>query len=252
MSVAPPARRIEAGTLALGSLLLALTAWSWMDVWRRSHQPMAMGGMMSPPLFVLQWGVMMAAMMLPSAAPTILLYRTVRNRLVTWGEHAVPASLFGAIYLLLWTLLGIPVYGAYLAAGMLSAAWRPFVSLGVAAILVMAGLYQFTAAKRRCLTACESPMSFLMARWRTGYRASLGLATRHALYCVGCCWALMIVLVAAGAMGIWWVAAIALVVFLEKCLPHGQLTARVVGLALILLGAAVFWRPGFAAVFRSL
>ena len=193
--------------------------------------------------FVLQWGVMMAAMMLPSAAPAMLLYQTVRTKITADGETALPAWLFVVTYLALWTLLGVPVYATYAAASTLPPAW-------MAIVLMVAGIYQLTPAKRHCLTACESPLTFFMHRWRSGYAATLRLAVRHALYCVGCCWALMLVLVAAGAMGIWWVGAIAVVVFAEKTLPHGALTARIAGIILLLLGVAVLWRPALADAFR--
>ncbi len=254
MTVSAAARRVDAGTLLLGAALLAVTAWSWAEVLRHSRQMSSMtgmGGMTDMPTFVFQWGVMMAAMMLPSAAPAILLYRTVRGRLAGQGERAVPASVFALVYILLWTLIGVPVYGGYVAASLLAASWSRFTPYAVAAVLAAAGIYQLTGAKRRCLAACESPLSFFMSRWRSGYAATLDLAVRHSAYCIGCCWALMVVLVAAGAMGIWWVTAIAVVVFLEKCLPKGRLTALFTGVALIVMAAVVIVRPSLAVLFRS-
>jgi predicted metal-binding membrane protein len=255
VTAANATRRLDPATFALGSALLVVSAWSWLEVWRGAHAMQGMSGMTpaasAPAVFVLEWGVMMAAMMLPSASPAILLYGTVRRRLAAGGEKAVPAPVFAMTYLLLWTLLGIPVYAASVLASSLGADTPRALPYGVAAVLAIAGLYQLTPFKHRCLAACDSPLSFFMTRWRSGYVATAGLAARHALYCVGCCWALMVVLVAAGAMGIWWVTAIALVVFLEKCVPHGRLTARLVGITLLLLSAAVLGHPGLAAIFRA-
>lgn len=251
------AARADLGTLGVGAALLALTSWSWYAVVQRSHDSMSgmagMAGMtgMTPgaveaATFVLEWGVMMAAMMLPSAAPMIMLYGTVRRRLSADGERAIPGWLFGATYVGFWTLSGIPVYAGYVGASKLRmcCAWftgaAPYL---VAAVLVAAGLYQLTSLKRACLAQCESPLSFLMTRWRTGYRATFALATRHALYCIGCCWALMVILVVAGMMGIWWVTGIAVVVFAEKILPAGRRVATGVGFALIALGLVVAGVP---------
>jgi hypothetical protein len=104
---------------------------------------------------------------------------------------------------------------------------------------------------RACLKHCQSPLTFLMHRWQRGYAGTLRLGLRHALYCVGCCWGLMAVLVAAGAMGLQWVLLIAVVVFLEKLVPRGERTARIVGVAVVLLGVAVAARPEVATVLRG-
>jgi predicted metal-binding membrane protein len=250
--------RVDLGTLGLGATLLTLTVWSWHAVLQQSHDSMSgmigmTPGVVEGTTFVLEWGVMMAAMMLPSAAPMILLYRTVRRRLSADGERAIPASLFGATYAGIWTLSGIPVYAGYVGTDALTGccAWSsraaPYV---VAGVLVAGGLYQFTSLKRACLAQCESPLSFLMTRWRSGYGATFGLATRHALYCIGCCWALMLILVVAGTMGIWWVTAIAVVVFAEKVMPRGSRIAAGVGVVLVGLGVVVACRPEVLAGLR--
>jgi predicted metal-binding membrane protein len=203
--------------------------------------------------FTAQWGVMMVAMMLPSAAPMILLYRTVSRRLTGEGDRSIPAGLFAAVYLGLWLLFGVPVYGAYVAVGSLATRSQLFESAlpyAVAAVLLAGGAYQFTTAKRVCLRYCEAPLGFLMRRWRGGYVPTLRLAVDHAVYCIGCCWALMTILVVAGAMSMAWVLAIATVVFAEKVLPHGWRTARWVGVSLIVLGFVVAIHPRLAGVMR--
>jgi predicted metal-binding membrane protein len=245
------------GALALGAALAAVTAASWLLV-LRDASAMAMPGA-APSLaegaaFTLQWGVMMAAMMLPSAAPMILLYRTVGRRLSRQGDRVAPPALFAAVYLLLWLALGLPIYWAHVAVAAAAERWAGFDALvpyAVAAVLAAAGAYQLTAAKHACLRHCESPLGFLMRRWRSGYAATLRLAAEHAGYCIGCCWGLMTILVAAGAMSLPWVTAIAVVVFAEKVLPHGWRTARVVGAALLLLALAVALRPELAGTIRT-
>ncbi len=250
------ARLDYSGTLIPGAALLLLTAQAWV-LTLRAADTMTMPG--SAPslgegtLFTLQWGVMMAAMMLPSAAPMILLYRTVSLRLRTANEAVLPVALFAAVYLLLWLLLGVPVYGGYVATAALAARWPAFdaaMPYAVAGVLVLAGLYQFTDAKRVCLRHCESPLGFLMRRWRSGYAGTFRLAAEHAGYCIGCCWGLMLILVAAGAMSIAWVVLIAVAVFAEKVLPHGWRTARLIGVGLIALGLAVAIHPSLVSALR--
>ena len=120
-----------------------------------------------------------------------------------------------------------------------------------AAMLVAAGIFQCTPLKQACLARCRSPLGFFLGHWQSGWRGGLALGWAHALYCLGCCWALMVVLVAAGAMGVSWVLLIAAVVAAEKVLPRGALIARAAGVALVLLGLAVAARPELAAVLRG-
>ncbi len=241
------------GTIGVGLALFAVTAVSWFIV-LRTHSSMIMPGstpaMTEAVAFTLQWGVMMVAMMLPSALPMILLYRTVSTHLSSNAERAIPASFFAGIYLVVWFLLGVPVYAGYVQVARNPAinSYTPYV---VAGVLIAAGLYQFSNVKRVCLRNCEAPLSFLMRRWRSGYRATFRIAVEHAAYCVGCCWALMLILIVAGAMGPIWVLTIAALVFVEKVLPHGLRNARVIGAVLLVLGAAVALRPELSATLRG-
>jgi predicted metal-binding membrane protein len=109
----------------------------------------------------------------------------------------------------------------------------------VAAVLLLAGVYQLTPLKSACLKRCRSPLDFLVTHWRNGRLGALRLGAEHGAYCVGCCWALMVVLVVAGAMGLVWVIAIGLAVAAEKLLPAGQWLGRVGGIALVVAGIAV-------------
>jgi predicted metal-binding membrane protein len=255
---AGPALRADRGTLLTGSVLLAVAVAAWAVV---VAQAVTMGSMdMSSPggtgqvspadaaVFTGAWGVMMAAMMLPSALPMILLYRTVSRT----STRALPTPLFAAVYLLVWLLAGLPVYAASVGVAALAATergtWLPY---ALVVVLVAAGAYQFSAIKRMCLKNCQGPLSFVMQRWRASYGATFRLALAHAAYCVGCCWGLMAILVAAGAMSLPWVLLIAAVVFAEKLLPRGEWTARAVGTALVVLGLAVAVRPDLALALRG-
>lgn len=247
-----PATTAARGTLLAGLALAAVAVAAWVEVVRGASSMVMPGA--SPSLaegirFTVQWGVMMAAMMLPSAMPVILLYRTVRARLAPQGELAVPVALFAGVYLLLWLALGVPLYAAHVAIARALVRWPSAATAApyaVACVLAAAGAWQLSAAKRACLRHCESPLGFLMRRWRSGYGATLRLAAAHASYCVGCCWGLMLVLVAAGAMSLPWVLAITAVVFAEKVLPGGARTARAIGVLLFVAAAAVAVRPELA------
>jgi predicted metal-binding membrane protein len=196
----------------LAALLLATLA-AWVAL-------LQLDMMATRPLtFLGGWTVMMAAMMLPSAAPLVLVY----------GKRGRARLVLG--YLLVWAAAGIPVYA------LASAVDLMMVPAGaVAAVLAAAGVYQFTPLKNVCLRACRSPLDFVATRWGRG---PLRLGIDHGVYCVGCCWALMAVLVVAAAMSVTTAAVIAGVVLAEKVLPGGEWTSRAVGLVLIVAAVLV-------------
>lgn len=254
------------GTGLVGAALLAAMGVSWFAVINQAAmmtaEPMPMDGVaaaggridsVAALQFVSLWLVMMVAMMLPSAAPMILLFRTVVRRREAPGYAALHTALFVAMYLLVWGAFGLLVYvarsGLNLAAhaSPLVAAALPYVGVTT---LVLAGIYQFTSFKTACLRQCRTPLDFLMARWRNGPRGALRLGVEHGVYCLGCCWGLMVVLVAAGAMGLAWVATIAAVVFVEKLFPRGEVAARLVGAVLLAVGAIALVRPEVAELLK--
>ncbi|HET7092225.1 MAG TPA: DUF2182 domain-containing protein, partial [Thermomicrobiales bacterium] len=194
--------------------------------------------------FLAAWTVMMAAMMFPAAAPMLVMFHRLSAQRRAQGAPFVSTWVFAAGYLLVWAAIGVAVYWliqlASDAATSLGAAdravWAP-IALG--ATLIVAGLYQLTPLKRVCLGHCRSPISFVMTHWREGRLGALHMGIVHGLYCLGCCWALFAVLVAAGIMSLAWMLLLTLVVFLEKVAPHGRFTAAAVGGGLILLGLLV-------------
>lgn len=249
-----PARLLAgAGARRVAGALLITAVVSWWIVVRDASamvMPQAVLSLSEGARYTLQWGVMMTAMMLPAAAPMMLLYGTVSRRLSTHGERAIAPSVFAAVYLLAWLLPGIPLYLAHVALRAAAARWSGVDALtpyAVAGVLVVAGAYQFTAAKAACLRHCESPLGFLMKRWRGGYGATLRLAMAHAGYCLGCCWGLMAILVVAGAMSLPWVLMITVAVCAEKLLPNSSRTARFIGAVMIALGVAIAAHPPLAA-----
>ena len=191
-------------------------------------------------MLFLMWAVMMVAMMLPSAAPVILLVMgTYRRR---GGRARVLAVAFSSGYLLAWTAFSAAAGLAQLMlhrAAMLTPDMATQSAIIGGAVLLFAGAYQWLPVKRACLTRCRSPLAFLGSHWREGAAGALSMGLRHGLFCVGCCWALMLLLFAAGVMNLLWVAAIAGFVLIEKLASGGYLIGRVAGVALIVWGASV-------------
>ena len=194
--------------------------------------------------FLGTWTVMMAAMMLPSATPMILLHRLGANGRV---RTQLWSAAFVAGYLVVWASVGIVVWGAAIAASAIVLPEER--ALGVAAILLIAGVYQFTPLKSTCLRACRTPADFLLTHWHRGLSGQVRLGVEHGLYCLGCCWALMALFVGAGAMSLVWAVGIALVVLVEKVRPEGIAFGRIAGALLIAAAVIVFARPDLALSF---
>jgi predicted metal-binding membrane protein len=191
--------------------------------------------------FLGTWTVMMAAMMLPSATPMILLHRLgTEGRLRTglWSAS------FVAGYLVVWASVGIVVWGAAIAAKTIGTPEQ--LAFAVAVILLLAGVYQFTPLKSTCLRACRTPADFLLTHWHRGLSGQLRLGVEYGLYCLGCCWALMALFVGVGAMSLVWAVAIAALVLLEKVLPRGVAFGRIAGTLLVAAAVIVLARPELA------
>lgn len=192
--------------------LTAATTLAWIGIATAPHS-MALGG------YLAAWTLMMTAMMLPSIAPLVLLYRGSRLML-TLG------------YLLVWSALGLVPFALM--------EWSMTTEPGrAAAVLALAGVYELTPLKRACLRHCQSPATFLMQRFD---RSAVRLGVEHGIWCTGCCIGLMAVLVFAAAMSLLWAAALAAIVFVQKVLPAGAAPAWMTGVILIGLAALIWFR----------
>jgi predicted metal-binding membrane protein len=185
--------------------------------------------------------VMMVGMMGPSAAPMILVFAAAQARRTASGA-TLSAGLFALGYVVVWTafswLAALAQWGLHEAALISDSMAVTNARLG-GAVLIAAGIYQLTPWKGKCLMHCRSPLNFLMTHWREGMPGAFWLGASHGVYCLGCCWALMCVLFAVGVMNLAWVAALAVVVLVEKVAPKGIWLARASGAALIAYGALV-------------
>lgn len=243
----------------IAAALLAITLLAWIYLWQGAGMGMSalamtratlfphlapdMPGEMPAalPLVTAMWLVMMVAMMLPSASPLILLYgRVLRARLPAAGA-GVPTLFLAAGYLLAWlgfSLAAALVQVALQPAGLISPMmlWSKSAWLS-AAVLVAAGLYQWSPLKQQCLAQCRMPVRFLTQHWRPGRFGALMLGVHHGAYCVGCCWLLMALLFVGGIMNLVWIAALTVLVLVEKLAPQGIAIGRYTGIVLVLWGS---------------
>jgi predicted metal-binding membrane protein len=205
-------------------------AWMMTRTWDATH------------VFLLwaMWAVMMAAMMLPSATPTLLLY--LRAALARDGGPGAVLAVYALAggYLSVWTAFSVAatlLQRLLATQGLLSPMMEPASAAPSALLLLVAGIYQLTPLKRVCLRSCRSPLSFLMRRWRTGWTGAYRMGVEHGAYCLGCCWALMLLLFAGGVMNLLVIGGLTAWVLAEKLLPAGEHIARVSGLILIAASA---------------
>jgi predicted metal-binding membrane protein len=198
------------------------------------------------PLF-LMWAVMMIAMMLPSAAPMILTFAAVARNRRRADRPYVPVAVFAAGYVAIWGVFSIVAAVAQWLLhrqALLSTTMVSSSAMLGGVLLLAAGVFQFTPLKRSCLTHCRAPLEFIMTRWREGWRGAFGMGVEHGAFCTGCCWALMALLFVLGVMNILWIAALTILVALEKMLPRTKWLSTATGLLLacwgvwVLLGAA--------------
>jgi predicted metal-binding membrane protein len=229
--------------LALVALLLVLAVvawWSTVDRMRGMDEGPGtdLGGL---GWFIGVWVVMMAAMMLPSVAPTVALYsRMTRSR------QPLAPLVFTAGYLLTWTAAGLLAFGLSDLGGVVlghDLSWDRAGRWLAGGVLIVAALYELTPLKDVCLGKCRSPLGFLLGSWRGGLGGALRMGSRHGAWCVGCCWALMAVLFALGVMSIAWMAFVAALIAAEKMLPWRRTTTFGTAAILVLLGVALLAVP---------
>ena len=187
-------------------------------------------------LTVLMWWTMMIGMMVPSAAPMILLFGNVQRRQLATESPRLRVALFAAGYVAIWGAFSVLAAGAQIALTRLEllAPVDLTVKEWLGALLVaLAGIYQLTPLKNACLRGCRSPAEFLSSHWHRGNAGALRMGVAHGVYCLGCCWLLMGLLFVVGVMNLVWVAVIAAFVLLEKLAPYGETTAKIDGVALL-------------------
>ena len=238
-----PAFAAARARLGLVALLLGLAALAWWSTIDR------MNGMDAGPgtslgtfgWFIGVWTVMMAAMMFPSAAPTVALYARM-----TKARAPMAPLVFTAAYLLVWAVAGVIAYGIFAAGRGLVGdmlAWDRAGRWAAGGILLAAAVYELTPLKDVCLGKCRSPLGFLLGSWRGGLAGAGQMGARHAAWCLGCCWALMTSLFALGVMSIGWMAFVSALIAAEKVLPWGRATTYATAGILLVLGVLLVVAP---------
>lgn len=249
--------------LSAGLAIVVIMAWGWLfagagmgmsgvEMTRMSFGESALMEMpiMSPArwsvgyalVMLSMWWVMMVAMMLPSAAPMILLFTTVNRKQRDAGHPYVATSVFAFGYLAAWagfSLVAVTLQWGFERTGFLSPALVATNSIFGGSLLLAAGVYQLTPIKHACLRRCRSPLGFLSSHWRRGARGALRMGLLHGAFCVGCCWFLMGLMFFGGVMNVYWIAGLALFVLFEKSVPAGHWLGYATGVALLAWGAGM-------------
>jgi predicted metal-binding membrane protein len=247
--------------------LIATSALAWIASINQPDMMVAMTNYdpLSISLFTASWTAGMAAMMFPAITPMVLLY----NRLVTNKENNRRSSqssvtiqeeeqngkvrsspsfpslriiLFVGSYLLVWALTGIALllgWSVVMNNTTMTTGSTSLVQYLYGSLLILAGVYQFTPLKRICIGYCESPMSFFMRRWRDGTSGAVNMGLYHGIYCLGCCWAYFLLMVALGWMNVLWMGLFAGIIFAEKMWSRGIWVARAAGIQLVVIGILV-------------
>ncbi len=194
-------------------------------------------------LMLIMWWVMMIAMMLPSATPMVLLYARVYRQAQSKQQiksSGIPIPAFIAGYLLIWLVFSFAAVflqwileQSKLMHGIMMWITEPYFSAG---LLFVAGIYQFTPLKHTCLKQCRSPVEFISRHWQQGNIGALTMGIHHGIFCLGCCWALMLLLFFGGIMNLVWIAGLAIIVLAEKLLPFGGKFSQLTGILLCVSG----------------
>ncbi|MEC9289285.1 MAG: DUF2182 domain-containing protein [Chloroflexota bacterium] len=243
-----------------GVVAVAAIAWGYMLYVSQSNSDMDMSMGMTVgnvrswssvdfSLMFVMWAVMMVAMMVPSAAPMILLFATVNRRRREQSGPFVSTGVFLSGYLVVWvgfalvaTLGNWGLHQASLLTSMMGGTSSGYLG---GALLLTAGIFQWSQLKYVCLTHCRSPLSFLMSDWKDGTGGAFKMGLQHGRYCLGCCWILMALLFVLGVMNLVWIAALAAFVLAEKAIPAGKPISKITGGFLVAWGS---WAVVAAAV----
>lgn len=246
------------GLLLVGWLYFGYMAWAVEESatgLAHAHHAHSHGGLWTPPygdatpwgafdfamLFVM-WVMMMLAMMLPAVTPFVYLYAQLHRRRREQGEIAAPVFVFVSGYLLAWGVysVGATVLQWFLhTRELITPAMESDSYLLSGAILALAGAYQWTTLKDACLKHCHTPMGYLIANWRDGYAGAVRMGFGHGLFCVGCCWALMLVMLAVGMMNMLWLLVLTMFIFFEKTMIPIRAGRLVTGLVMLTWGG--YW-----------
>lgn len=239
-------RALRRDRILVVSCLLVVVVLSWAHLLTGAGMMHEMGDMLMPMstgpwtlghafLVLVMWAVMMAAMMLPSAAPTILLYSTIARCRREKAPLATTSGVFAFGYVAVWaafSLVAVALQFGLEQAALMSPMMETTSIVLAGTVLIVGGIYQWTPLKQGCHRRCRSPLEFVMMHWREGWRGAFLMGCRHGVYCVGCSWLLMMLLFVDGVMNLAWIAGLTLFVLVEKVAPAGHWIGRGAGVLL--------------------
>ena len=241
-------------TVLIGAVSFTVVS-SWIYIWHGASMNMESMNLAAMPtlgmkwttthaiLMLAMWTTMMMAMMLPSAMPMLLLFTTItRRRESSTGPARSGAFALGYVAVWLGFSVGATVlqWSLDLFEVFSPAMWITNMSLA-GVVLLGAGIYQWTPLKQTCLRRCRSPLEFVLMYWRDGVGGAFGMGLRHGLYCLACCWMLMLLLFIGGLMNLVWIVGIAAIVLIEKAAPAGHWLSKAAGVALVAWGGTLLW-----------
>lgn len=255
-SPSDPAVIARSGRLAIGVGIAVLSVLSWAYVaamdWGMENMDVSQDWLLMPGmvdwnrtdlvLVFIMWAIMMVAMMLPSAAPMLMLFSKISHGRASAARALVATGALAAGYVTVWTafsLIATLTQWGLLEARLLSPMMTSANPILSAVLLAVAGVYQFTPLKNACLTRCRSPWSVLLNDWHDGFAGAFVMGLHQGAYCTGCCWLLMALMFVFGVMNLFWIAALSLLVLLEKLLREPRWFARGTGAVLLAWGALV-------------
>jgi len=234
-------------------ILVIIALLAWIYLWIDAGKMNLMSGMNkidSSPWLIdaifanfIMWLIMMIAMMIPSAIPAISLYESMVNKNAE-REIFLPAVwIFVVGYILIWAAFSLII--TFVQALFLSLDWINMMLVSknlflTSTILIFTGIYQWLPIKSICLDKCRTPLNFFLGNWRKGNSGALIMGIEHGTFCLGCCWALMLLLFLAGVMNLIWVALITVFVFIEKVFPKGNIIGKLAGIVMIIAGLSQF------------
>lgn len=232
---------IYLGILSANAMPASSGLWSWITALCRPAAAASSAGFIQFILIATMWSAMALAMMLPSAAPMILTYAEIADTAARKGEPVVSPFALAFGYAAVWiafALLAAALQMVLASAGLNWSNGSDAASRVAGILFLVAGLYQFSTLKQSCLRACQRPFPFFFANWRTTIRGVFGLGVRQGLHCLGCCWAMMLLMLITGAMNVVWMAGLGLVMTIEKMTSTPRFS-RILGVIFIVIGVAI-------------
>ncbi len=226
----------------------AISLLSWVYLYRMTagaegmHTHAAHAGAPTFGFAFAMWAVMMVAMMLPSVSPFVLCFAAVQRQRRSESLPYVSSGIFLGGYFAVWIAFSALAALAQLAlhrTALLSSTLTATSSLFAGGLLVAAGVYQWTPLKNSCMRHCRSPLGFLLGDWRDGSWGALRMGAEHGIFCLGCCWVLMLLPFAAGVMSMLWMATLTVFILMEKTIPGGEWMSRLAGLVLVIGGSGL-------------